>query len=512
MRAVDTKHASKLTLLTALAICSFVGGFEAIGDGARVEILEAFWGSSGNLMAVGPGDKGAVLTLVLQNSGSEIVSGVNVYLHLRGPFHNLTGGDVAKGYVANVLQPGQLATVQFLLNVDEDASVGQYGLDAKVSYMTLRQTSETQSSSISESEQKSSSTSKTSTSQSSSTSSTLNETNTISSSKSDTSQTSTLSTKQISSSSSFSYTKYSVDSLEQAFNLTVWVTGKVILDVNVDVDSIFAGAESAMPIRITNRGSASASSLSVTLTLPPGVAGASSAPLILLRNDNYWYFQYLPAGGSITIEPALLASNSAIDGTFQVQVLVSYRDNVGTLRSEQRNVGILVKGPIRIVLQDVAVVPSVVGAGGNVTVSGTIMNEGVVSAMYMNASLLATPPFLAYNGASAYIGEVSPNTPMPFSLSIGISRDAENRTYVLPLLLYYKDNYHNTYSIELPLRVTVQGVAQPPPPQQTQTEPETLLRSNLAIFALVVTAAALSSLATYFVTRRRSGPRDIVKG
>ena len=507
MRSSGTRGGLAIALTIVLsACCPLIGHFalEARGEGARVEIVDAFWGTSGNPMAVGPGDEGVILTVVLQNSGTEVVSGVNLFLYLRPPLRNATGGDVAKGYVASTLQPGQLTNVQFLLNVDDNASVGRYYLEAEVHYMTLKQTSETQSSSVSESEQKGTSASRTSTSQSSSTSGTPPATNTTTSSSSDTSQTSTSSTRQTSSSSSVSYTRYSADRIEQSFNVTLWITGKVVLDVNLGVDSIFAGSGSIVPIEIANRGSAPASSLSVALTLPSGVAGsASSVPLVLTGNDNYWYFQSLPAGESVTVHPTFFASNSAIDGTFQIQVTMSYRDNVGAVRTEQRSIGILVKGPIRIVLQDVAVMPSVVGAGGNVTVAGTIMNEGAVSAMYMNASLLTVPPFVAYDGARSYIGEVSPNTPMPFSLSVGVSRDAENGTYTLPLLLYYKDSYHNTYSIEVPLRVTVQGVVQPPSSEQPRSA-ELFSLTRLATLALIAVVAALSSAATYFLTKRGS--------
>ncbi|MEM2961185.1 MAG: hypothetical protein QXU67_06235, partial [Candidatus Bathyarchaeia archaeon] len=210
---------------------------------------------------------------------------------------------------------------------------------------------------------------------------------------------------------------------------------------------------------------------------------------------NEWYIQDLPAGSNITLTPEIFASTEAIDKAYQLQVILNYRDTVGSIRSETYNLGLVVQGSIKIVLQSAFISPSPVGSGGNVTISGDILNEGNVAAMYMNATALILPPFETIDGSSIYLGELSPNTPLPFSLTFRVLNGTADGAYPLDIIFYYKDSLGKTRSFTTTFNITVMGVVRPPkPPQQEATS------RPLPIIILSVTATIII---VYLFTRRR---------
>jgi hypothetical protein len=453
---------------------------------APISVVDVTWGIPPNRLSAGPGDRAVPLTITVQNLGSDVISGISMTLKLSPPFSNLTGGILASSYISMAMQPGQSASTQFMLNVADDALIGEYGLPLSINYVTVKQIAATGSYSSSYS----STNGYTSTSTSSK----------VGSSSSTQDQVSSTSSSQISNSSST--TNYIVQRSTAEEEVAIWLPGKTTFEVVSPVSVLTAGQVNPMPIIIKNTGTGSANSLTISISLGSSALSSTTAPLVIEGSDTIWHAQNLQANSSITLNPQIFASTNAMGNAYQLQVSLNYRDAVGTAQSEVHTLGFSVQGSITIVVQSVFISPAPVGAGGNITISGNLLNEGNVAAMYMNATAIIKPPFEALDGSSIYLGELDPNTPLPFSISMRVLGDTENGTYPLNVLFYYKDSMGNTQSLERAFDVTVSGVYQPPKPQ---VRTEFFLFTRLGLITLIIIIVAIIAIAYVLMSRRARG-------
>ncbi|MBO3803195.1 MAG: hypothetical protein JTT11_04880 [Candidatus Brockarchaeota archaeon] len=442
-----------------------------------IDVVDVAWGVAPNRISVGPGDKAVPLTVTVQNVGSKVVSGISMRLELDPPFSNMTGGRLASSYIPTAIQPGQSASAQFMLNVADGAETGEYVAPLRIDYLVVEQQTKSESSTTQDS--------RTSSSTSSSTESSIG--------KSSTSQTQRSTTSSTQESTSTSSTSFAVESKTSTVEVAIWLPGKTIIEVVSDTKVLTAGQANQFPIVLRNVGSAGANSLRISLYFQPSTLGSS--PVVIQGSKGEWYVQDLPAGSNVTLVPEVFASTEAIEKAYQMQVSLNYRDAVGTARSETCSLGFSVQGSIRIVVQSVFISPTPVGSGGNFTISGDILNEGNVAAMYTNATATIAPPFEAIDGSSIYLGELDPNTPLPFSLSFKVVNGTSDGTYPLEISFYYKDAFGGTHRFARSFDVEVMGIVQPPAPPKQETP--SLPLPTIAI------AAAAAAVIVYALSRRR---------
>jgi hypothetical protein len=454
-----------------------------------INVVDVTWGLPTNRLTVGPGDKAVPLTVTIQNVGSDTISGISMYLNLQPPFTNVTNGKFASSYISSSIQPGQSASAQFLLSIGGDAKTGEYTIPLTIGYLVVEQQSTSESTSTQQSDTYGSSKSDTDTSMKSSS----------------TSQSQSSSTTSTQESSSTSSTSFTVQKFAIAKKLSVWLPGKTVIEVASSIRVLTAGQLNAFPIVVRNAGSAGANSLTVSVSVQASSLGSatsvsSSSPLVIQGSDSTWNFQDLPAGSNLTIIPEIFITTEALDKAYQIQVTVGYRDAAGTSHSETYSLGLSVQGAIDIVVQSALVAPVPVEAGGTVTVSGNLLNEGNVAAMYMNATAVVAPPFEAVDGSGLYIGELDTNTPLPFSVSLKVANGTANGTYPLKVVFYYKDSFSNTRSLERTYDVAVLTL----PPSPITSQP-TMLPLRELLLILVIAAIVCCTLYLLWRRRRRKG-------
>jgi hypothetical protein len=100
-------------------------------------VVKVSWGDSQYEIDAAPGDKNIPLRITFQNIGNSTVSGLNQMLILNYPFSNVTGGKISRSYYEGSMPPGGSATVQFLLNIDEQAASGEYVLKMIINYLEI---------------------------------------------------------------------------------------------------------------------------------------------------------------------------------------------------------------------------------------------------------------------------------------------------------------------------------------------------------------------------------------
>jgi len=148
-----------------------------------------------------------------------------------------------------------------------------------------------------------------------------------------------------------------------------------------------------------------------------GVAVSVPAPLSLL-GDNLWQYDRLTFGQSANLNFQVYAPISAIGSSYVGTLTLTYKQ-LGDVSytTETHAMGMSVHAWISLILYGLQLTPSLTVPGGNVTISGNILNNGNLAAYSANVSVTSDAAAPG-SSASVYIGEVDPNIPRPFSVLV----------------------------------------------------------------------------------------------
>jgi hypothetical protein len=102
-----------------------------------LRVVKASWGTTSSEIDAAPGDTHIPLTVTLQNIGNLTITGLSAKLLLQQPFTNISYGKVAKSFYEGSIQPGSIAIVNFILNIDENATIGEYALKMVIDYLAI---------------------------------------------------------------------------------------------------------------------------------------------------------------------------------------------------------------------------------------------------------------------------------------------------------------------------------------------------------------------------------------
>lgn len=264
------------------------------------------------------------------------------------------------------------------------------------------------------------------------------------------------------------------------------------LSVNVEGNVLTASRNNTVSIEIVNIGKY-LSNLDVTLNVP--------SPLILF-GDNHWIRSTFKGGDSIRVTVTIFAPSQAAGNTLQGSIVAVYKEAGETkFDSETHLVGFLVRGWIDMTLYDTAVDPDPTGPGSTITVSGNLLNRGIIAAMYTNVSLLAQAPLLAGSIKASYVGQVDPNAPAPFSISAVVDPATPEGLYSLRIQVSYRDDLHADKDLIVSIALNVAK-----PPAKTEQRPSAIpfvgFFGENALYALVGIVIALVAIG-FFIRRRR---------
>ena len=258
---------------------------------------------------------------------------------------------------------------------------------------------------------------------------------------------------------------------------------------------LVAARNNTLAIEITNIGRY-LKDFDVALTIPP--------PLVLF-GDNHWIRPSFSPGESIDANLTVFAPSSAAGTTQQGSVVALYKAvGEATLTTENHAISFLVRGWIDIAVYEVTVDPELVLPGQEVTISGNILNRGVVSAMYTNVTVDSDETFVQGSVQPTYVGEVDPNAPAPFSVTATVVSSAREGTHVATVSVYYTDDLQFNHIIKIPITFTV--VLELPTTTTTRTDIVSQLLSVPFLALGIGVIVVLAVVAIYL--RRRHGSKD----
>jgi len=131
------------------------------------------------------------------------------------------------------------------------------------------------------------------------------------------------------------------------------VTGKAVLDAEAVNREIVPGSANPVTITISNKGTAAATGVVVTVTASANTSGGMSAVTV---GQKTFDIGSIPANGSAEIQPTIYASNSAGETSQSVNLQVSYGNAYGAKTNTNIQVGLVVLP--RALESDLSVTPA----------------------------------------------------------------------------------------------------------------------------------------------------------
>ena len=193
-------------------------------------------------------------------------------------------------------------------------------------------------------------------------------------------------------------------------------------------------------VGVQNIGNRTATGLSETLFL--------QHPFTNMSGGNTAYACYegsVQQGLSATTKFILNIAGDAKVGMHALKMRIRYLQVISgtgtTLYLQQETeveIPVLITGTPYMTIYSVSVYPREVAPGGNLTISGNVVNTAASTVSNTNVSV-SSPSFL--RGAFVYVGQADPNIPRPFSFTLQVRRDLPNGTHPIALSVTFSDSY-----------------------------------------------------------------------
>lgn len=268
--------------------------------------------------------------------------------------------------------------------------------------------------------------------------------------------------------------------------------GNSSLSVSIIKNDLLTGVPSQASFNVTNTGSSAIYDPTFALTV--------SSPLVTLSNSSYSLNGgEILAGGSVVYEAMISSSPSATIGVYEGSLTVTYSNQYGISNSQTVQVGFILTGTIDLIIQDETVTQS----SGNLTVSGSLLNEGTASAYYASVVGFTNSTSSHPSGPLTYIGEIDPNTPVPFSTTIPYTLRAERENLNVVLNLTYKDSFGTSLLSTFNTTATVVASSATTTTSVPTTSSADYELVQIALYASIVVVIIAAIIGVTVVRRKR---------
>ena len=243
----------------------------------------------------------------------------------------------------------------------------------------------------------------------------------------------------------------------------------------------------------------------------------SSSDSVKILGDSRWTFNSMDASSKQELSTQVFAAEDVIATPIEFTVDAEYISG-GQSKTDTLSIGAYVDGEIKIKAYDFAVND----IGGTPNLVGNLLNQGNTIALFTTVQMINTGQANTSTSSSSttttrqlpralvsdfppqqYLGDLSENSPLPFSIPLNIDKGLPKGTYPVSIRVTYTDNLRNTH--ELVLNGTVNYT---PKSTDSTTESGGFLGSgelSSSIVPVVIILAIISILAIIVIRRRKGG-------
>jgi hypothetical protein len=248
----------------------------------------------------------------------------------------------------------------------------------------------------------------------------------------------------------------------------------------------------------------------------------SSLNSVKILGDSRWTFSTMNASSKQELSTKVFAAEDVIATPIEFTIDAEYISG-GQSKTDSLNIGAYVDGEIKIKAYDFAIndiggTPNLVGnllnQGNTVALFTTVelinSEQGTTSVSHSSTSAEQTPrPLVSDHPPQQYLGDLSENSPLPFSIPLNIEKEVPEGNYPVSINVTYTDNLRNPH--ELVLNGSVNYI---PESADSSNESGGLLGAggfSLIIIIAVIILVGLSIL-VILIRKRTSRKRKIIKG
>ena len=458
-------------------------------EGKGIEVVNSFWGTVNDEISVEPGDSKVRLSVTIQNRNIGPISGVQGTLVLEDPFSSSTNRKSSSTFFGQSILSGATTTSEFLLNIDQNAQIGDYKIKIVFSYLdkdSILKNQEVEFVVDIEGKSKIEINLITNLLISGTENNVVLEIKNIGTApmhkvdiKMSTTSAGAAKLSIVDGNSNRYITKIdpnekikieypiyiasgAIDGLSEislsveyrntngftkvtntnlVFIIKEWESP---FDVNLSDNLLYSGKVTEKEISIHNNGNEKIININIDLIFPLNQQGFS--PIFLNSGDSDWKINELNQRESAIIDPQIFATLDSKDESYPMQISISYTDSRGYPHKETHQISFSVRGTINIITQEASLSPEVIAIGRNSTVSGNLLNKGDTDGMFSEIRILPSEFVSISEESYQYIGELDPNTPIPFSIKFGVTEAASEGILPITIEIKFEDEYGNIFT------------------------------------------------------------------
>jgi len=250
----------------------------------------------------------------------------------------------------------------------------------------------------------------------------------------------------------------------------------LVLDSDKSIINILKDEE--IVLKILNKGYEEARNVEVFINTPTNIKSSLS-----IKGDNHYLINSIKPNEEKSVTIKVFAPESINKNVIELPIDISFLDLQGGKYNINRKLMFYAHGTINLKVSDIEV--TLIGNVPNI--SGTLLNEGTDTALFTTIEVLGY--------SSQYIGDVDPNSPIPFSVPINNTKFND-----ISIKITYKDELRNQYEIITKEKIDFTPVEITPKKEEVNEQ------SNMYILAIIGAVAAIS---VYIIRKRRGERLDI---
>jgi hypothetical protein len=227
-------------------------------------------------------------------------------------------------------------------------------------------------------------------------------------------------------------------------------------EINENPIKLTAGRIENLRFSITNNGSLPLTDIVFSLS-----SGTNSVKIL---EDSRWRVDYMAPYSNFPMTTTVYAADDVINTPTEFEVNAEYIER-GQSKKDILNIGAYVDGQIRIRTYDLDI--NYVGGAPNLV--GNLLNEGNTVALFTTIELFnpadntessqnnMNKSLVTGQSQQQYLGDLSENSPLPFSIPISIDSDLPAGNYPINLNVTYSDNLRIVHELLINDTVVYEG-------------------------------------------------------
>jgi hypothetical protein len=199
---------------------------------------------------------------------------------------------------------------------------------------------------------------------------------------------------------------------------------------------ITAGRIADLTVSITNNRNQELSDVVVSVS--------SLAESITILGNTSWTIGDMAPNSSQEISTKIFSSRDMI-GRSTTFVFTIQHLSAGQSEIETTELGTYVDGEISIRAYDIGITY----IGGRPNITGNLLNEGNVLALFTTVEIMSAEGLTDSIPPQQYLGDLTENSPLPFSIPIDVSDGTAAGAYPVELSVQYKDSLRESHMLDI---------------------------------------------------------------